>query len=46
MVYSGRLNSPGKGRTVSVIVRDFDDENSLLQTTVLLRTSPNDRKRR
>ena len=46
MVYSDRLNSPGKGRTVSVIVRDFDDENSLLQTTVLLRTSPDDRKTR
>ena len=46
MVYSDRLNSPGKGRTVSVIVRDFDDKNSLLQTTVLLRTFPDDRKRR
>ena len=46
MVYSDRPNSPGKGRTVLVIVRDFDDENSLLQTTVLLRTSPDDRKTR
>ena len=46
MVYSDRLNSPGKGRTVSVIVRDLDDENSLLQITVLPRASPDDRKTR